>query len=143
MVFAGVGHVIAALAIGVALFGAPAAPDPPDCTIPSGVQRLEFSAAKYPHIRAHYRRAVRKHYPRVLVLRREGADQRRDKLLRGFPTKPGFDRDEYPPAVGRRVVRADVEYVASSENRSHGATMGAELRKGKYCSGTRFRYVFL
>jgi hypothetical protein len=33
-----------------------------------------------------------------------------------------------------------VEYVPSSENRSHGSSLGAQLRP--YCDGTRFRYVF-
>ena len=30
-----------------------------------------------------------------------GADARRDRLLEDIPTKAGFDRDEYPAAVGR------------------------------------------
>ena len=67
-----------------------------------------------------------------------------------------FDRDEYPADVGRGkadgsskgVIRginrigwmADVEYVPSSENRSHGSSLGAKLRK--LCNGTRFRYAF-
>ena len=51
-----------------------------------------------------------------------------------------MDRDEYPPAVARANFRADVAYVPSSENRSHGARMGIKLRR--FCNGTRFRYVF-
>ena len=86
------------------------------------------------------------------MLNRPGADARRDRLLGGFPTREGFDRDEYPPAVGRgngkglargtrpRGWRADVAYVPSSENRSHGAVLGIKLRR--FCDGTRFRYVF-
>ena len=35
---------------------------------------------------------------------------------------------------------ADVEYVKSSEHRSHGSALGAKLRR--FCDGTRFRYVF-
>ena len=35
---------------------------------------------------------------------------------------------------------ADVEYVPSTENRSHGSSLGAKLRR--FCNGTRFRYVF-
>jgi hypothetical protein len=73
-----------------------------------------------------------------------------------YPTKAGFDRDEYPAAVGRGkangsargLVRginpvgwlADVEYVPSSENRSHRSSLGAKLRR--LCNGTRFRYAF-
>jgi len=65
------------------------------------VQRLAFSASKYAHIRAHFRAAVRKGWPRRLGVNRPGADARRDRLLEDYPTRPGFDRDEYPPAVGR------------------------------------------
>jgi hypothetical protein len=87
-----------------------------------------------------------------LVVNRPDADARRDRLLEDVPTRDGFDRDEYPPAVGRgkgtglergckpRGWKADVRYVESSENRSHGASLGAKLRD--FCSGTRFRYVF-
>jgi hypothetical protein len=122
------------------------------CTTPGRVQRLVFSKAKYPNIRNHFLAAVRHGWPRRLVLNRRGADARRDRLLEGYPTKDGYDRDEYPPAVGRgkgkglergrhpRGWKADVRYVPSSENRSHGASLGARL--ADFCNGTRFRYVF-
>jgi hypothetical protein len=111
-----------------------------------------FSKSEYPNIRKHFRIAVRKGWPRRLVLNRRGADARRDRLLEDYPTKDGYDRDEYPPAVGRgkgeglergrnpRGWKADVRYVPSSENRSHGASLGAKL--ADFCNGTRFRYVF-
>jgi hypothetical protein len=35
---------------------------------------------------------------------------------------------------------ADVMYVESTENRSHGSSLGGKLRR--FCNGTRFRYVF-
>ena len=91
-------------------------------------------------------------WPRRLVVNRRGAHARRERVLRGIPTREGFDRDEYPPAVGRgrgpglergrnpRGWKADVRYVPSSENRSHGATLGDRLEP--FCNGTRFRYVF-
>ena len=66
---------------------------------------------------------------------------------------PGRDRDEYPPAVGRgrgsRALKrginpigwmASVRLVPSSENRSHGSTLGVKLRR--FCNGQKFRYVF-
>ena len=122
------------------------------CQRPAGVQPISFSKTKYPNIRRHAERAIRKGWPSVLVLNRPGADARRDRLLEDFPTRAGHDRDEYPPAVGRgrgagltrgsdpRGWKADVAYVPSSENRSHGSTMGIKLRR--FCDGTRFRYVF-
>src|SRR5215207_8871389 len=122
------------------------------CVKRSMVRPLVFSASKYPNVRRHFRGAVRRGWPRRLVLNRPRADERRDWLLRDIPTRDGFDRDEYPPAVGRgrgpglergrnpRGWKADVRYVPSSENRSHGASLGAQLQP--LCNGTRFRYVF-
>jgi hypothetical protein len=122
------------------------------CTRPRGVVAVGFSATKYPHIRAHVQRALRRGWPRVLVLNRRGADARRERLLSGRSTRPGMDRDEYPPAIGRgrgahlargsnpRGWVADVMFVPSGENRSHGSTMGIKLRR--FCDGTRFKYVF-
>jgi hypothetical protein len=125
---------------------------PSGCVRPSAVQSISFSATKYPNIRRHFLAALRRGWPRTLVLNRSGADARRDRLLASYLTRAGQDRDEYPPAVGRgkgpgleRGVnptgwRADVRYVPSGENRSHGSTLGAKLRR--FCNGTHFRYVF-
>jgi len=120
------------------------------------VQRIVFRRADYPNIRRHYIGALRRGWPKVMVANRPGADARRDRLLDGVPTRRGFDRDEYPAAVGRgrangssralvrgrnpRGWKADVAYVESGENRSHGSSLGAKLRR--FCDGTRFRYVF-
>ena len=134
----------------------PPPPPAPSCSRPSTVQQLRFSSAKYPNIKLHTQQAIAKGWPRVMVLNRRGADERRDRLLEDIPTKAGFDRDEYPAAVGRGrangnqkgLVRginpigwmADVAYVPSAENRSHGSSLGAKLHK--FCNGVRFRYVF-
>jgi len=114
--------------------------EPTECTIPADVQDIGFSATKYPNIRAHMIRAIKDGWPRILLLTRDGADDRRDDLLRDYPILIGYDRDEYPAAIARAGWLGHVEYVPASENRSHGATMGAKLRR--FCSGTRFRYVF-
>jgi hypothetical protein len=98
-----------------------------------------LSKTKYPNILAHAARAAAKGYGRVWTLNRPGADARRDRLLAGIPTRPGFDRDEAPMAAARRTWRADVEYVPSSENRSAGSVAGIKLRR--FCDGTRFEYV--
>jgi hypothetical protein len=123
-----------------------------NCIRPRGVQPISFSATRYPRIRAHALAAQARGWPRRLVLNRQGADARRERLLQAVPTRDGLDRDEYPPAVGRgrgagltagadpRGWRADVRYVPSAENRSHGARLGIKLRR--FCDGTRFRYVF-
>jgi len=131
---------------------APSSSSPAGCTSPAAVQTVRFSTSKYPSIRRHFLKATTKgKWPRILTINRDGAEQRRDRLLRGVPTRKGFDRDEYPPAVARGLGAstrgtnpigwmASVQYVPSSENRSHGSTMGAALRK--WCNGVKFRYVF-
>ncbi len=128
-------------------------PAPAECSRPKRLVRLRFDAGEYPRVRRHFRAAVRRGWPKILVVNRRGADARRDRLLRDVPTRDGFDRDEYPPAVGRgrgsrkltrgrdpRGWKADVRYVPSGENRSHGASLGGQLRP--FCDGVRFRYVF-
>jgi hypothetical protein len=74
-----------------------------------------------------------------MILHRAGAAARRTAAVSHTPIKAGYDRDEYPAAVGRKVNRADIAYVRSSENRSGGAVMGNKLRA--YCEGTRFIYA--
>jgi len=139
--------------------GAGGAPKPPEkpaqrrgCVRPRSVAKIGFSKTRYPNIRRHFLAAVRKRWPTTLVINRTGGGARRDRLLQDIPTRRGFDRDEYPPAVGRGKGRgltrgshptgwkADVAYVPSAENRSHGSTLGTKLRR--FCDGTRFRYVF-
>ena len=144
-------HVAAALAA-LLLFAAVPAAASEACVKPQRIQEISFSATKYPSIRRHVLDALDAGWPRTLVVNRPGASPRRNRLLQGVPTREGFDRDEYPPAVGRgkgrglvrgtapRGWRASVEYVPSSENRSHGSTLGTKLRR--LCNGTRFRYVF-
>ena len=150
----------AIIAVGLMLAGGVCVPagttgagaDAAGCVRPTGVQRIVFSAREYPNVRRHFRGALRRGWPRRLVVNRRGADARRERALRDVPIREGYDRDEYPPAVGRgrgpglergrnpRGWKADVRYVPSSENRSHGASLGNQLEP--FCNGTRFRYVF-
>jgi hypothetical protein len=92
---------------------------------------------KHRHIIDHALDARRKGKPRVLHIRRYEADANRRASLRGIPTKKGFDRDEYPPAMSDEGGKgASVRYVGSSENRSAGSVMGSQLRR--YCNEQRF-----
>src|SRR4051812_46554949 len=115
------------------------------------VQPIGFSKTKYPTSASTSLLPSPKAGPRILVLNRPRASARRVRLLAGVPTRDGYDRDEYPPALARgrgfhirgadpRGWKADVAYVPSSENRSHGSTMGIKLKR--FCNGTKFRYIF-
>ena len=86
---------------------------------------------------AHARAAVIAGQPRILHIARTLADAHRAQSLRNFPTKRGFDRDEYPPAASSEGGRgASVEYVEFSDNRSAGSRMKIQLRS--YCDGQAF-----
>ncbi len=119
--------------------GSPKGPDPGGCTTPRKVQTVTLDRKKYRPILRHIREAIRDGWPRITRINRAGAGKRRNKALAGIPTKPGYDRDEWPMAMARNDWRASVKYVDSSVNRSAGASVGAQLRK--FCSGTRFRIV--
>jgi len=113
---------------------------PKGCRIVKTTVRVGLSKTKYPAVRAHWERAITKGWPRTLKVHRKGAERRRSRLLAGMPTRPGKDRDEYPPASARTTVKADVEYVNSSQNRGAGSVQGVKLRR--YCSGQRFTFVW-
>ena len=114
--------------------------DPKNCRIVKKTVQVGLSKTKYPEVRAHWARAIAKGWPRTLKVRRNGAERRRSRLLAGMPTRPGQDRDEYPPASARTTVKADVEYVDSAQNRGAGSVQGVKLRR--YCSGQRFTFVW-
>jgi hypothetical protein len=115
-------------------------PSKPHCRRPSHDVRITFSKSDYPNIIRHIKYSFRIGYPKTLVIWRKGADRRRDQLLQGIPTKPGYDRDEAPAAVLRKKVKADVRYVPSSENRSAGSSLGRQI--SGYCNGVHVRYRF-
>ena len=47
----------------------------------------------------------------LLHIDRSSEDLHRSQSLSGFPTKPGYDRDEYPPAMSREGgTGADIRY---------------------------------
>jgi hypothetical protein len=70
------------------------------------------------------------------ICRYEATANRRASL-RGIPTKKGYDRDEYPPAMADEGGKgASVRYILSSENRSAGGVMSHQL--APYCNEQRF-----
>jgi hypothetical protein len=146
---------LAAIVVVIATSSSPSAAMPADaaCMRPAGVQRVVFTASKYPNIRRHFRRAaLHWGWPRRLVVN----PSRRGRTPRTAVARHPDTRRLRPrriPASGRpgqgtrlergrhpRGWKADVRYVPSSENRSHGASLSAQLEP--FCNGTRFRYVF-
>ena len=78
--------------------------------------RVGLSKTKYPAVRAHWERAIAKGWPRTLTVHRKGAERRRSRLLAGTATRPGKDRDEYPPAFTREAHLARVRDIVASRS---------------------------
>jgi RHS repeat-associated protein len=69
---------------------------------------------KYPGSAGHAQDAINAGKPDVLTVDRSGAADRRADALKGTSTKPGTDRDEYPPAVTKEGgAGADVTHIDS------------------------------
>lgn len=97
---------------------------------PSGVRAVvTVSRSRYPESAAHIEEAQAAGQPSVLTIDRAGAAARRAAALKGVPTKAGFDRDEYPPAMfGEGGAGSSVRYVTPSDNRGARACIGAQCR---------------
>jgi hypothetical protein len=89
---------------------------------------VDLNDDKHNEVIDHAFDARRAGHPRILHIRRLEAKANRRASLRGIPTKKGFDRDEYPPAISDEGGKgASVRYIKSVENRSAGALMGRQL----------------
>lgn len=80
-----------------------------------------ISWSRSPQSAQHVAEAQAMGFPSTMTLDRAGAAGRRASSLRGIPTVPGFDRDEYPPAAFlENGGAASVRYVPAGDNRSAG-----------------------
>ena len=131
------------VAIGVTPAGAPvAAAVAASCTSQHNSVYVTLSRAKYPLTIDHTEDAQAAGEPALLHIDRADADLHRSQSLEGWPTKSGYDRDEYPPAMSEEGgYGADVRYVPSSDNRGAGSSMGAQL--SGWCEGQPFRFSFV
>jgi len=91
---------------------------------------VTVSEEKSPESALHIVQAQEDGHPWILTIDRQGTKRRRAASLRGIPTKPGLDRDEYPPAVfAEGGEGASVRYIPANDNRSAGAQIGNQLKK--------------
>lgn len=107
---------------------------PPDDHVPSypsdddPVQVL-LPSNKYPETAQHIEEAIQNGQPELLHIDRGAADSNRAESLAGYPTIPGFDRDEYPMAFTQEGGQgADIKYINPSDNRGAGSVIGRQLR---------------
>lgn len=109
------------------------------CAQTNGVMVVDLDNRKHRHVLDHVWDATRAGQPKRLHIARYEADDNRRASLRGVPSKPGWDRDEYPPAMSDEGGQgASVRYVRPAENRSAGSVMGNQLEA--FCNNQRFRF---
>ncbi|MDU8925692.1 RHS repeat-associated core domain-containing protein, partial [Pasteurellaceae bacterium LIM206] len=76
----------------------------------------------------------------IFEINRGGAGQNRSDSLDGIPTKPGYDRDEFPMAMFKEGGKgASVRYITPSDNRGAGSSISRAL--SSYDDGTRVRII--
>ena len=131
----------------------PSGADRPTCRLVHKIVTIHLDPNSVPQIIQHIKTATTvQHWPRILIVNRPDADRRRNRLLRTVKSRPGQDRDEYPPAIlrgrGDGLERgqnptgwmASVAYVAPRQNQSAGATTSA--RVAPYCNGQPVEYTW-
>ncbi len=99
---------------------------------------VTVSRGRFPQSAKHIQDAVASGKPNTLTINRAGATANRKDSLRGVNTKPGLDRDEFPPAMFKEGGKgASVRHINRGDNRGAGACIGAQCRG--LSNGTRVR----
>lgn len=91
---------------------------------------VDLSSTKYPESAQHIQDAIGAGQPSELTVGDpKDIPKRRAEALSGYPTIPGSQRDEYPPAWSAEGGKgASVRYISPSDNMGSGAAIGNQLR---------------
>ncbi|WP_025722554.1 NucA/NucB deoxyribonuclease domain-containing protein [Paenibacillus polymyxa] len=101
---------------------------------------LEFPSSRYPETGGHIRDAIAAGHSAVCTIDRDGAEENRKESLKGYPTKKGYDRDEWPMAMcAEGGAGADIRYITPSDNRGAGSWVSHQL--DKYEDGTKVEFI--
>ncbi|NOU94208.1 DNA-entry nuclease [Paenibacillus sp. LMG 31456] len=104
------------------------------------VYTIVFPSVRYPETAAHIREAIEQGEPSICTIDRKGAEENRKESLKGIPTKPNLDRDEFPMAMCVEGGKgADIKHINPSDNRGAGSWVSNQLEK--YPDGTRIKIV--
>ncbi|KFM99738.1 DNA-entry nuclease [Bacillus clarus] len=102
-------------------------------------QVLEFPKERYPETGKHIADAVKEGHSEICTIDRGGAADRRKLSLAPYPSKKGYDRDEWPMAMCKEGGKgAHIEYISPADNRGAGSWVGNKL--DKYPDGTRVKF---
>ncbi|ENQ3104508.1 Deoxyribonuclease NucA/NucB [Bacillus sp. 491mf] len=103
-------------------------------------QVLEFPKKQYPETGKHIANAMQEGHSQICTIDRKGAADRRKQSLAPYPSKKGYDRDEWPMAMCKEGGKgAHIEYISPSDNRGAGSWVGNQL--DQYPDGTRVKFI--
>ncbi|MCU6792620.1 NucA/NucB deoxyribonuclease domain-containing protein [Paenibacillus sp. WQ 127069] len=101
---------------------------------------IYFPSDRFPETAAHIKEAIEYGESSVCTIDRKGAENNRKKSLKGVPTKPNLDRDEFPMAMyAEGGTGADIKYIDPSDNRGAGSWVSNQLEK--YSDGTKVKFI--
>ncbi|MET3209378.1 UNVERIFIED_CONTAM: hypothetical protein ABIC26_002322 [Paenibacillus sp. PvR008] len=101
---------------------------------------LEFPSSRYPETGAHIRDAIAAGHSAICTIDRDGAEENRKESLKGYPTKKGYDRDEWPMAMCQEGgAGADIRYITPKDNRGAGSWVSHQL--DEYEDGTKVEFI--
>ena len=101
---------------------------------------VTISKSEYPETCSHIEDAINKGHEQFVTIDRKMAASNRAESLSGVPTKPGFDRDEWPMAMFSEGGKgADIRYINPSDNRGAGSAIGSALKE--YPDGTIVKII--
>lgn len=103
-------------------------------------QVLEFPKKQYPETGKHIANAIQEGHSQICTIDRNGAADRRKQSLAPYPSKKGYDRDEWPMAMCKEGGKgAHIEYISPTDNRGAGSWVGNQL--DQYPDGTRVKFI--
>ncbi|MCR8633893.1 NucA/NucB deoxyribonuclease domain-containing protein [Paenibacillus radicis (ex Xue et al. 2023)] len=99
-----------------------------------------FPSERFPETAAHIKEAISHGESPICTIDRKGAEANRKESLKGIPTKPNLDRDEFPMAMCAEGGKgADIKYINPSDNRGAGSWVSNQL--DKYKDGTKVKIL--
>jgi hypothetical protein len=89
---------------------------------------IYLPSSRYPETAKHIEAAEKAGKSKVCTLDRKDVTEHRKESLAGVPTKPGYDRDEFPMAFCKEGgYNANIMYISPSDNRGAGSWISHQV----------------
>jgi len=101
---------------------------------------LILTKKEYKQAFGHIKDVINQQNRYIYTISRVSADMNRHESLKGYPTKKGFDRDEFPMAMLKEGGKgASVRYINPGDNRGAGSSIANALKP--FPDGTKIKII--